>query len=68
MMMRDAVRGVFQWPLIAETLAVSFAAVGLCLLLARFILRFEDFLIGAYEGSLARLLKDRMLAATRRGA
>ena len=65
-MMRDALRGVFQWPLIAEAMAVSVAAVVLCLVLARSILRFEDFLIGAYEGSFARFLKQRLLAGARR--
>jgi sodium transport system permease protein len=66
LMMRDAVRGVFQWTLIAETMVVSIAAVALCLVLARSILRFEDFLIGAYEGSFARFLRQRLLAGARR--
>lgn len=57
MMMRDAVRGVYQWPLIAETLAVSVVSVALCLLAARSILRFEDFLIGTHEGSFLRFLR-----------
>ena len=61
MMVRDAVRGVFQWPLIAETLAVQVMAVALCLLLARGILGFEDFLIGAYDGSFWRFLRERLL-------
>jgi sodium transport system permease protein len=62
MMMRDAVRGIFLWPLIAETLAVELVTVALCLLLARSILGFEDFLLGAYDGSFWRFLKERMLA------
>jgi len=57
MMMRDAVRGVFQWPLIGVTMAVSAAAVVLCLLLARSILRFEAFLLGTYEGSIVRFVR-----------
>jgi hypothetical protein len=67
-MIRDAVRGVFQWLLIAQTMAVSIAAVLLCLVLARSILRFEDFLIGAYEGSFARFVKQRLLARVRRSS
>ena len=59
MMIRDAVRGVFQWALIAETLAVSLAAVAVCLVAARGILRFEDFLMGTYEGSFLRFLRRR---------
>lgn len=62
MMIRDAVRGVFLWPLVAETLAVELATVVLCLLLARTILGFEDFLLGAYDGSFWRFLKERLLA------
>jgi sodium transport system permease protein len=68
MMMRDAVRGVFQWPLIGETMAVSVAALALCLMLARSILRFEEFLTGAYEGSFLRFVRERVLASGRRGA
>ena len=70
MMVRDAVRGVFHWPLIAETLAVEVMTVALCLLLARGILGFEDFLIGAYDGSFWRFLKERLLRrpADMRGA
>ena len=62
MMIRDAVRGVFLWPLVAETVLVELATVALCLLLARTILGFEEFLIGAYEGSFWRFLKERILA------
>jgi ABC-type Na+ efflux pump permease subunit len=58
MMIRDAVRGVFLWPLIAETLAVELAMVVLCLFLARTILRVEEFLIGSYDGSLLRFLRS----------
>ena len=42
----------------------------LCRLVARTMLRFEDFLIGAYDGSFWRFLKDRVLvrrAARARG-
>jgi hypothetical protein len=62
MMIRDAVRGVFLWPLIAEVLVVELVTVFLCLLLARAILGFEDFLLGSYDGSFWRFLKERMLA------
>jgi hypothetical protein len=36
-----------------------------CLFLARAILGFEDFLIGSYDGSFWRFLKERMLARPR---
>ena len=68
MMLRDAVRGVFQWPLILETLLVEIATVACCLLIARSVLRFEDFLVGAYDGSFWRFLKERLiLSAPRSG-
>jgi sodium transport system permease protein len=67
MMIRDAVRGVFLWPLIAETVVVELVTVVLCLLLARAILGFEDFLLGSYDGSFWRFLKERMLGRPARG-
>lgn len=59
MMIRDAIRGVFHWPLIAEALAVQLVGVVACLALARSVLRAEEFLIGAYDGSLLRFLRTR---------
>jgi ABC-type Na+ efflux pump permease subunit len=60
MMIRDAINGVFLWPYIVLSLAVDLVLVLLCLRLARFILRFEDFLIGSYDGSFWRFAKERM--------
>ena len=60
MMIRDALRGVFIWPLIAQTLAVTLLTVVVCLASARYILRFEDFLIGSFDGSFWRFVRDRM--------
>ena len=61
MMIRDAINGVFLWPLIAETLAVLLAMVIACLLIARAILKFEDLLLGSFDGSFWRFAKERML-------
>jgi sodium transport system permease protein len=61
MMIRDAINGVFLWPLIAETLAVLLAMVVLCLLLARAVLKFEDLLLGSFDGSFWRFAKERLL-------
>lgn len=66
MMIRDAVNGVFLWPLIAQTLAVTAATILLCLWLARSILRFEEFLTGAFDGSFWRFVKDRLSTTIRR--
>jgi sodium transport system permease protein len=60
MMIRDAMGGVFLWPLIAQTLLVNLAMVALCLWLARFILRFEDVLMGSFDGSFWRFAKARL--------
>jgi sodium transport system permease protein len=60
MMIRDAINGVFLWPYMVESLVLDLLLVYLCLRLARFILRFEDFLIGSYSGSFWRFARERM--------
>jgi ABC-type Na+ efflux pump permease subunit len=60
MMVRDAINGIFLWPLILQSLAVNLAVVGLCLWVARWVLQFEDFLMGSFDGSFWRFVKDRM--------
>ena len=60
MMIRDAINGVFIWPLIGLTLAITLVLVVACLLLARSILHFEDFLMGSYDGSFWRFLRKRI--------
>ena len=60
MMIRDAINGIFLWPLIFQSLVVNFVVVVLFLWVARFILRFEDFLMGSFDGSFWRFAKDRM--------
>lgn len=61
MMIRDALNGVFHGPLIAITVAVNVAVVALLLWVARRILAFEDFLLGSFDGSFWRFLKERIL-------
>lgn len=60
MMIRDAIGGVFLWPLIAQTLVVDLVMVALCLWLARFILRFEDVIMGSHDGGFWRFAKNRV--------
>jgi sodium transport system permease protein len=60
MMIRDAVNGTFIWPLIAQTLAITVLTVALALWAARTVLRFEEFLLGSFDGSFWRFLKDRV--------
>ena len=64
MMIRDAVNGVFLWPLIGMTLAVTALTVAGCLWIARRILGFEDFLLGSFDGSFWRFLKKRLRPRT----
>ncbi len=59
MMIRDAINGIFLWPFILESLAVNLVVVGLCLLVARWVLQFEDFLMGSFDGSFWRFIKGR---------
>ncbi|MHB1192032.1 MAG: ABC transporter permease [Longimicrobiales bacterium] len=61
MMIRDALNGVFHWPLISLTVAVNLAVVALFLWVARRILVFEDFLLGSFDGSFWRFLKERIM-------
>ncbi len=61
MVFREAIVGVFHWPLIGITLAVELLSVFLALWAAANILRYEDFLIGNYDGSFGRFLKQRLL-------
>jgi sodium transport system permease protein len=67
MMIRDAINGIFLWPLIGLTLAVTLLLVVACLLLARTILGFEDFLLGSYDGSFWRFLRDRLRPGAKQG-
>ena len=71
LMFREAIAGVYRWPMIGLVLAVQVAAVALCLVLARKVLAFEDVLIGSYSGSFGKFVQERLLkrgAAAARGA
>lgn len=65
MMIRDAFNGVFIWPLIALTMVITLGLVAVFILLARNILRFEDFLLGSYDGSFWRFLRERLRPGAR---
>ncbi len=62
MMIRDAIGGVFLWEWIGVTLAVNLTLVAGCLLLARQVLRFEEFLLGGFDGSFWRFAKEKLFA------
>jgi len=61
MMIRDALNGVFMWPLMGLSVAVNLALVAVLLVVARRVLVFEDFLMGSFDGSFWRFMKDRMM-------
>ena len=61
MVFREAIAGVYHWPLIGLTLIVESLCIVLALALATVILRYEDFLLGSYSGSFAKFVKQRLL-------
>ncbi len=59
LMIREAVAGLYQWPLIGLTLLVELVSVALALMLATRVLKQESFLLGSAEGKpLARLWRQ----------
>jgi sodium transport system permease protein len=60
MVFREAVAGVYHWPLIGLTLVVESACIVVALWLATQILRYEDFLLGSYSGSFVKFAKQRL--------
>jgi sodium transport system permease protein len=61
LMVREAVTGTFHWLPMAVAVLTSLIVITLCLKLATFILRFEDIMIGSYQGSFGKFLKQRVL-------
>lgn len=66
LMFRDAIGGVYRWPLVLLTVAVEAATIVACLAAARAILRFEEVVMGSYSGSVFKFARERLLS--RRGA
>jgi len=65
MVFREAIAGVYHWPLISITLAVEVLTVALALWLAVTILKYEDFVLGSYGGNFGKFVKERLLGAKR---
>lgn len=61
MLFREAIVGVYQWPLIGMTIAVESLCVALSLWVATVVLQYEDFLIGSYDGSFGKFVKERLI-------
>jgi sodium transport system permease protein len=60
LMIKEAFQGTFQWLFIGQTLLVSLALVAACLALARWILGFEELLMGSYDGNFWKFVKQRV--------
>jgi hypothetical protein len=67
LMFRDAIGGVYRWPLVLLTIAVEGLSIVACLALARQILRFEEVVVGSFSGTLVTFARAR-LAWRRPGA
>jgi sodium transport system permease protein len=61
MMIREAMQGIYHWPLIGLTLAVEFGCVIIALRIAILIIQHEDFVTGSYNGSFGKFAKERLL-------
>lgn len=59
-LIRDAIQGIFLWPLMGLVLAVNLLLVAACLRLAGTILRFEEVLTGSFDGSFWRFVRARL--------
>jgi sodium transport system permease protein len=66
MVFREALAGVYHWPLIGLTLIVELLCIALALWLAAAVLRYEDFLLGSYSGSFIKFFKQRLLKGGKR--
>lgn len=60
MAVRDAIHGVFIWPLLGVTAAVSAALILAFITFSRWILGFEDFMVGEHSGRPWRFVRDKL--------
>jgi sodium transport system permease protein len=63
LMFRQAIGGYFDWPVIAVTLMVEAVCILAVLRLAAAILKHEDFVTGAYNGSFLNFIRHRLLSS-----
>jgi len=61
MMTRQAIQGIYNWPLIGLTLAVQAICILAALKIAGAIVKYEDFVVGSYGGSFGKFFKERLL-------
>ena len=61
LMFRDAIEGIYAWPLIGITMAIEIMTVVVALSLANKILSHEAFLMGSHAGSFGRFFRSEIL-------
>jgi len=66
MMIREAIFGRYALLPIGITCGVSVALIGLSLFASAQILRFEDFVVGSYGGSMGQFVKERFFTRKRK--
>jgi sodium transport system permease protein len=62
LMVRAAVTGSFPLLPILITILVSAALIGVCIKVAAYVLQFEEVMMGSYNGSLLKFLKENALS------
>jgi sodium transport system permease protein len=60
MMIREAFQGVYHWQSIGITLIVEGVCVAVALRIAILIIRHEDIILGSYNGSFGKFMKERL--------
>ena len=61
LLFRETIAGIYHWPQIGITVLIQCLGVGLMLWLATAILKYEDVMVGNFEGSLGVFIKKRLL-------
>lgn len=60
MVVREAITGVFNWPLIGLTMFVELVVIAICLWIATRVLAYEDVLVGGFNGSFFKFVSQRL--------
>ena len=66
LMFREAIMGVYKWPLIGMTIAVEAVCVFVALKIALIVMSYEEVVTGSYSGSFGKFFRERMLRGKQR--
>lgn len=61
MMFREAIQGIYHWPMIGITVAVELACIVAAMMAATTLAQFEDVVTGNYSGNMLKFVKERIL-------